>query len=211
MKLYHCRDARSTRPLWALEEMGFEYELEILQFPPRVFQKEYLAVNRLGTVPYFIDGDTHMTESSGICHYLVERYQRYDFGLRPDHAEYGAYLNWLYHSDATLTFPLSIVLRYRYMEPPERRQPQVAEDYKAFFLGRLKLLNAHLATHTYLCADRFTVADICIGFALYFGRSPYVDVGDMYEPQVSDYLARLMERPAFQRIASLGNAYVVPD
>lgn len=211
MKLYHCRDARSLRALWALEEMGFEYELEILKFPPRVFQKEYLGINPLGTIPYFIDGDTRMTESSGICHYLVERYQRYEFGLRPEHGEYGAYLNWLYHSDATLTFPLSVVLRYRYMEPPPRRSPQVAEDYKSFFLGRLKLLTTHLATRTYLCAERFTIADICIGFALYFGSSPFVDVGDAYQPQVRDYLARLMDRPAFKRVASLGNVYEMPD
>ena len=26
MKLYHCNDARSLRPLWALEEMGLDYE-----------------------------------------------------------------------------------------------------------------------------------------------------------------------------------------
>ena len=85
MKLWHCHNARSLRPLWALEEMGLEYELEVLPFPPRVFQKTYLGTNVLGTVPYFVDGDTHMTESSGVCHYLVEKYERYDFGLRPDH------------------------------------------------------------------------------------------------------------------------------
>ena len=50
MKLYHCRDSRSLRPLWALEEMGLAYEMEDLPFPPRVFRKEYLGVNPLGTV-----------------------------------------------------------------------------------------------------------------------------------------------------------------
>jgi glutathione S-transferase len=57
-----------------------------------------------------------MTESSGICHYLVEKYKRYDVGLRPEHAEYGDYLNWLYHSDATLTFPQTIVLSFSKLE-----------------------------------------------------------------------------------------------
>ncbi len=74
MKLWHCHNARSLRPLWAMEEMGFDYELEMLPFPPRVFQKGYLGVNPLGTVPFFQDGDVTMTESSGICHYLVEKY-----------------------------------------------------------------------------------------------------------------------------------------
>lgn len=204
MKLYHCHDTRSMRPLWALEEMELPYELEIVKFPPRVFQKEYLDTNPLGTVPYFVDGDTRMTESSAICHYLVERYQRHDLGLRPEHAEYGSYLNWLYHSDATLTFPQTIMLRYRHLEPAARQLPQAIADYKAFFLGRLKMLSAHLSQRTYLCDARFTIADICVGYALYLGSMPLVDVADQYAPQVRDYLARLMERPAFKRVTALG-------
>ena len=33
--LWHCVDARSFRPLWALEEIGVPYRLEILPFPLR--------------------------------------------------------------------------------------------------------------------------------------------------------------------------------
>ena len=49
MKLWHCRDARSFRPLWAMEEMGLPYALEIMPFPPRVHHRQYLAINPLGT------------------------------------------------------------------------------------------------------------------------------------------------------------------
>ena len=66
MKLWHCNGSRSLRPLWALEEMGMDYELEVLPFPPRIFQREYLGVNSLGTVPFFVDGETEMTESVNI-------------------------------------------------------------------------------------------------------------------------------------------------
>jgi len=72
--LYHCDGARSFRPLWMLEEMGLAYELKMLPFPPRVFAKDYLALNPLGTIPLMIDGDTKMTESAGICHYLGVKY-----------------------------------------------------------------------------------------------------------------------------------------
>ena len=74
MKLWHCGGARSLRPLWTLEELGLPYELEILQFPPRLLEKDFLKLNALGTVPYFTDGDTSMTESVAICQYLVDRY-----------------------------------------------------------------------------------------------------------------------------------------
>lgn len=202
MKLWHCHNARSLRPLWAMEEMGLDYELEILPFPPRVFQKDYLAVNALGTVPYFQDGDVTMTESSGICHYLVEKYRQADFGVPVDHPEYGDYLNWLYHSDATLTFPQTIVLRYTMLERGDRRLPQAAEDYAAWYIARLRRLDAHIIDREFLCADKFTIADIAVGYALHLGQSLGLD--KQYTDQVKGYLARLQARPAFQNAASLG-------
>ena len=197
MKLWHCKDARSLRPLWAMEEMGLDYELEVMPFPPRFLHKEYLAINPLGTIPYFVDGETRMTESSGICHYLVERYQRYDFGLKSDHREFGGYLNWLYHSDATLTFPQTIYLRYTRLEPEERRLAQAAEDYRKWYLARLRLLDARVRDHEFLCDGRFTIADIAIGYALFLGET--LDIASSYQPQTRDYLHRLKARPAFIR------------
>ncbi len=186
MKLWHCANARSFRALWALEEMGLDYELEVLPFPPRVFKKDYLSINPLGTIPYLVDGDTHMTESSGICLYLVERFQRYELGLKADHPEYGDYLNWLFHSDATLTFPQTIYFRYDRLEPPERRNPQAAEDYRKWYLARLRRLNKHLESREFLVAGRFTVADIAIHYALFFGES--LGLADDYVPPVREYL-----------------------
>ena len=52
--------------------------------------------------------------------------------------------------------------------------------------------------------DSFTIADICIGYALYLGSLPLIDLADGYSPQVRAYLARLVERPAFRRAAALG-------
>ncbi len=197
MKLWHCEDARSLRPLWALEEIGLDYDVETLPFPPRFKHPEYKDINPLGTVPYFTDGDTAMTESTGICLYLVEKYEHFDLGLKPGHPEYGDYLNWLFHSDATLTFPQTLVLRYSALEPEERRQPQVAEDYRKWFLARLRKLDAHIENREFLCDNRFTIADIAIGYALYLGEMLKID-GD-YSPQAKDYLARLKQRPALQR------------
>jgi glutathione S-transferase len=202
MKLWHCKGSRSIRPLWALEELGLPYELQVMQFPPRFHHKDYLGLNVLGTVPYFTDGPHRMTESSAIGLYLVEKYECHEFGLRPQHAEYADYLNWLFHSDATLTFPQTIVLRYSQLEIEERRQPRVAADYRKWYLARLRLLDAHMNTRTYLCDNRFTIADIAIGFALYLGE--LLNISAEYTPQVSAYLARLKARPAFARAIALG-------
>lgn len=208
MKLWHCAGSRSLRPLWTLEEMGLDYELEVLPFPPRVFQRDYLAVNPLGTVPYFVDGDTHMTESSAICQYLVDRYQRYDLGLPPDHAQYGDCLNWLHHADATLTFPQTIFLRYYFLEPTPEKQA-VGDDYAKWFIARLRRLDEHLETNDYLVDNRFTVADIAVTYALYFGQVLKLD--ERFQPQTRAYLARMTARPAFARASAHGEPMQLPE
>jgi len=208
MKLWHCNGARSLRALWALEELGLDYELELLPFPPRIFQREYLDVNKLGTVPYFVDGDTHMTESSAICQYLVDRYDGYSIGLKPDHAEYGAYLNWLHHADATLTFPQTISMRYYFLEPTPEKQG-VADDYAKWYIARLRMLDAHLLEHEYLVDGRFTIADIAVAYALYLGIG--LKMNENYQPQTMAYLERLMERDAFKRANEKGEPLVLPE
>ena len=197
IKLWHCHNARSLRPLWAMEEMAIEFELEVLPFPPRYLEKKFLDENPLGTVPYMVMGDINMTESSAICQYLAETHRKHDFTLSIEHGEYAEYLNWLYHSDATLTFPQAIYLRYSMLEAPERRSQQVADDYRKWYLARLCRLDEHLKTRTYLCDNRFTIADITIGYALYFGH--LLNFDKEYAPATRDYLSRLLERPAFKR------------
>lgn len=204
MQLYHCADARSLRPLWALEEMGLDYELINMQFPPRSTYPGYLDLNPLGTVPTFVDGDLVMTESSGICHYLVDKYAPNDLGVRPDQAAYGEYLNWLYRSDATLTFPQTLVLRYTRLEPEERRQPQVAKDYAIWYHARLRCvelaLNGKEDDNLFLVDDRFTIADIAIGYALFLGIS--LGLNERYKPNTKRYLESLMQRDGFIRARS---------
>ncbi len=158
--LWHCVDARSFRALWALEEVGQPYRLEILPFPPRYLAREYLAINPLGTIPLMIDGETRMTESAAICQYLAERYAGPPLAVRPDEPGYGAYLNALHFGEATLTFPQTIVLRYGRLERPERRLPQAVADYARWTLGRLKGLDSVMGGADYVAAERFTVADI---------------------------------------------------
>lgn len=189
------------RPLWTLEEMGLRYELESMPFPPRFFREGYLDINPLGTVPTLVDGALTMTESAGICQYLVDRYGPSDLGLKPTDAEYGAYLNWLHRSDATLTFPQTIVLRYTQLEPEERRLKQVADDYTQWFFARLRSVEQATADREYLCAGRLTIADIAVGYALYLAETLGLRGG--FKPNTEAYYSRLRARPAFQRAITL--------
>jgi glutathione S-transferase len=195
--LFHCHAARSFRPLWMLEEMGLPYDLRMLPFPPRALAKDYLALNPLGTIPFMIDGETRMTESSGICHYLGTRYGPTPLIVGVDEPAYGAFLNWMYFSDATLTFPQTLVLRYTHLEPEERRSPQVAADYAKWFLGRLRAVEAATDGRQTLVAGRFTAADIAIGFALLLAEK--IGLGKDFGPNVAAYWERLQQRESYQR------------
>lgn len=195
MKLYHCKNSRSLRPLWTLEEMQLDYELVTMNFPPRFEHDGYLDVNPLGTVPSFVDGGVTLTESTAICHYLAEKYGPTPLAVASDEIGYGEYLNWLYRSDATLTFPQTLVLRYTRLEPEERRVPQVVEDYTKWYLSRLRSVESALEDREYLCADRFTIADIAVGYALFMGIS--LGLNEYYKPNCQRYLKSLMGREGF--------------
>jgi glutathione S-transferase len=201
--LYHCAAARSFRPLWTLEELGLPYELKMLPFPPRVFAKEYLGINPLGTIPLLLDGETRMTESAGIAQYLVSRYGPTPLAVDVDEPDYGAFINWLHFGEATLTFPQTLVLRYTQLEPEERRSPQVATDYAKWFFGRLRAVEAVTAKSETLCAGRFTAADISVGYALLLAQR--IGLSRDFGPAVAAYWQRLQARDGFRRAVEAEN------
>ncbi|MGA0544047.1 glutathione S-transferase family protein [Brevundimonas sp. VNH65] len=195
IELYHCVDARSFRVLWALKEMGLPYRLHMLPFPPRVRQPEYLELNPLGTIPLLIDGEVRMTESAAIPQYLATRYGPSPLVVAADEADYGLWLDWLHRGEATLTFPLTLVLRYTQLEPETRRLQQAADDYAQWFFSRLRHLTRALGDREWLCAGRFTMADLSVGYALLFART--LDLHHRFSPEIQAYWDRLSSRQAF--------------
>ena len=196
IKLYHCRDARSFRVLWALEELNLPYELEVMPFPPRFRVEGYKDLNPLGTVPAcFIDGAL-MTESAAIPHVLATKFGPSALAVAPDEPGYAAYMNFLFMGEATLTFPQTIHLRYTRLEPPERRLAQAAEDYALWFGSRLKNAEAMLEGE-FACAGRFTMADISLGYAVLLALSTGLEA--QITPGFLAYFERLSARAGFQR------------
>lgn len=195
IELYHCIDARSFRALWALEALGLPYRLHLVPFPPRIARPDYLELNPLGTVPLLIDGALRMTESAAIPQYLATRYGPTPLAVQPDEPDYGLWLDWLHRGEATLTFPQTIVLRYTRLEPEPRRLQQAVDDYTQWFLSRLRHVTRALGNRTWLCADRFTMADISVGYALLLARNLGLD--HKFSPEVAAYWERLSSLPSF--------------
>jgi glutathione S-transferase len=194
--LYHCADARSFRALWALHEIGLEYDLKLLPFPPRFLDRAYLEINPLGTIPFLIDGEAVMSESAAIVEYLIARHAPDRLGVAVADPAYAAYLNWLHFGEATLTFPQTLVLRYTRLEP-DRGLDAVVADYARWFHVRLRHVERALADgRAWLLGDRFTGADISVGYALLLARNLKLDEG--FEPLTATYWHRLASRPAYR-------------
>jgi len=198
IKIWATQGSRAIRPIWTAEEMGLDYELTMMPFPPRVFMKEYLDVNMLGTIPYLTDGEVKMTESVAMSQYLAEKYGPTDLRVLPDEPDYPSYLNWLFHSDATLTFPQTVVLRYKLQEPGVA--DAAVDGYSRWFVSRLKLLETTLEDREYLCSDRFTIADICVSYAITLADS--LGIEQAFKPNIKRWTDMLFERAAYKKSMS---------
>jgi glutathione S-transferase len=96
---------------------------------------------------------------------------------------------------AALTLPQTIVLRYRRFEPG--RADAAAEDYERWFLGRLRKVETVLSGSEFICAGRFTAADISVGYAL--PLATHLALDHQFGPAAEGYWARFQERPAYWR------------
>ena len=196
MKIYTCEGSRGLRATWAAEEIGLDYELVMMPFPPRAFAKEYFAVNPLGTVPALVADGQVMTESSGIAHYLAARHSPGNLAVNVEEPDFGPFLDYLHHADATLTFPQTVRLRFCMFEV-ERGLQEAGEAYGTWFGKRLIKIDQRLADRDFLCADRFTVADIAIAYALHL--TDMTKLSHLLSPRLTEWLGQMRARPGFVR------------
>jgi glutathione S-transferase len=195
LKIYHVPITRSMRVVWMLEEMGLEYEVVKTTLPPS--DPAFLAANPTRTLPLFIDGEVQLTESIAILQYLAARRGPTDLAVRAEEPGFPDYLQFLEVGEASLATPLTAAVRTRFMAPADQKANWTVENCRDVFVDRLQLVSRQLESHAFMAADRFTAADISVGYALGFGER--LRLADAYGPALLDYWARLQARPAFQR------------
>lgn len=194
--LFTCAGSRGLRATWAAMEAGVDIDLRLLPFPPRFVAPEYLEENPLGTVPLLVHGDSRMTESCAIAHYLAVIGGAEKLIVEPGEADYAEYLDFTFHADATLTFPQTVFLRFARFEA-DKGLGDAGHAYAKWFGKRLIKAEQRLEGREYLCAERFTVADICVGYALFLAKR--IGLEEYVPLTLMDYLDRLCARDGFQR------------
>ncbi len=189
---YYAPQTRARSVMVLLDELNAPHDLHILNMKAgEQRQPEFLDINPLGKVPTIRHGEAVVTEQVAIHIYLGDLFA--EAGLTPaiDDPLRGPYLRWLVYYAAC--FEPAVVDRFMKRDPaPETQSPYGTDDQV------MDMLRAQLAKGPYMLGDRFTVADVLWGTALYwtlqFGIVPDY-------PEFKDYAARMSERPAFKRAA----------
>lgn len=181
---------RDLRPRWACEEMGIDYAEHLISAVNR--PAEHYRDQPWGQVPVLRDGDVRLFESGAILLHLAER----DPALLPrDPQGRATVTSWLfaaYNSVEPLMFELSNVDLFAAGEEwAKLRRPGLME----FIHQRFGKLAEALGDRPWLAGD-FSVADIAMATVLREG----IESGAVAEhPKLEAYLARCLDRPAFDR------------
>ena len=201
MKLYFAPNTRAVRTAWLLNELGLDYEIVRFELGSKDMRApEFTSKNPNGRVPVLEDGDTLINESTAIAQYLVARYG--EGRLAPDVSspDFPVYLQWLHYGEGMIMGAMNNYVVESIFLPPERRSEEHA-NRALRLLGRMLIaVDAHMAGRDYLAGD-FSAADTITGHACYMCNHFKVDLSEM--PNVTAYIQRLTDRPAFQKALAL--------
>ena len=191
MRVFHREHAgRPRRVVWTLEELGQPYEL-IVMSREEGRGEEHRARHPLGRVPVLDDDEGFVFESAAICLHLADLYP--EGGLAPPLGTHDRALvyQWTCFAPAELEPPLIEAAIHA-----ERDAERAAAARRRFDAAASAVAGA-LDGDEYLIAGRFSVADILVGTALAF--TVRAGFSEELPSNLKDYLARLAQRPAYQR------------
>ncbi|ATZ68837.1 MULTISPECIES: glutathione S-transferase family protein [Acinetobacter] len=203
--LHYLQCSRSFRILWALEELGIDYQVEYYQRSPNYTAPESLKqIHPLGKAPILVDDAQVIVESAVILDYLQQRYDEQQ-QFKPQHMEdQHQYLYWMHYAEGSLMplLVMTLVLNSVSKHVPWVIRPianKITDGVKAGFVRpRVKehiiYLEDYLAEHDYF-AGAFSFADIQMAFPL---MALQKRLHGKY-PNIQAFVQRVQERAAFQR------------
>lgn len=198
LTLYHAPYSRSVRVRWLMEEMGLDYEIApVALVHGDAGGAEYARINPIQKIPSLIDGDETILESVAIMQYLMARYGPTELAVKPDDPAFGRYLQFLHFGEAGLSMGVNLMLGHLVLLPEEKRNPAMARWAEGEVKKALKLVELTLGDHDYLAADRFTAADISVGYMLLLLKL-MKRFNVVAGPATRDYWPRLKERAAWK-------------
>ena len=202
LKVHFVAGTRAGRIVWLLEELGMEYEVNIMPFTKEGLKSaEHRSRHALGRVPVLEDGDISIFESGAIIDYVLERHK--NGGLKPssDAPEFPFYLQWYHYCEGMVMPPMNQIVVQTILLPPDRRDETVLNQAKNLLTKSLAPVNKNLADKDFLIGD-FSGADFMLGHSCFMANRLGCVNDEMQN--IKDYVGRINARPAFQKAITLG-------
>lgn len=174
---------RDARLRWAAEEAGFDYDVRTVPFSERTnWHKDNQPFTQ---VPFLEDGSIRLFESGACVLHLARKSEK----LMPrDPKGKAETLQW---AIAALNSIEIVTLPWWFLEISGHKD----NGMTGWMDMRLAQLEAVLSEREWLAADRFTVADLLMADVLRVARLR----AHGERPAAEAYVARITERPAFQK------------
>jgi glutathione S-transferase len=196
LTIHHLRLSQSERIVWLAEELGLDYDLKLYtrRTDNRLAPDEYKALHPMGIAPVITDGDLVLGESGAIMDYIVAKYAP-DTTLVPDasHPDFADHLFYYHWANATFMTNGMMALVAQFMGATEL-PPFVADRVAKGWA----IVEKRLGEADYFGGAQLTTADIMMGFQLTTSRA-MSGMSIDHLPNIKAYLARIGERPAYQR------------
>lgn len=199
LKIFHAPRSRSLRIVWLCEEMRVPYETVAVNF--RDPSPDFLAVNPLRSLPVMQDGEVNMIESVAMMLYIMAKYGPTTLALKVEDSGYPKYLQFLVFGEAGLAMYGNPLVATKFLAPEDKRENWTAEYLKSTFAKRLGFVESNLGDSPYIAGDRFTAADISVGYPM--GMAAFAADIEL-SPKLKSYHERLKSRPAYQRAVAAG-------
>lgn len=191
-RLYHLPRSRSTRVLWALEEIGVPFELTLMTGADRT-SEEHLARHALGRVPVIEDDTGYLFESAAIVLALADRHPEAGLNFPLGTRERELVYQWVLFAMDEVEPRIVEFRDCRDADPP--RAAAAAERFRA----AAALVERALEGERFIVGDRLSAADIVLGSVAGFARRFELLAG---LPELNRYVDELRARPAFERASA---------
>ncbi len=211
--VHHLNNSRSQRVLWLLEELGVPYELVKYERNPKTMlaPPELQKIHPLGKSPVVVDGKDTLAESGAIIEYLADQYGDGKFVPSKGSPDYIKCRYFMHYGEGSL-MPL-LLLRLVFSRVKSAPVPffikpitkkiagQVEGDFIQPNLERhVAFLAGELQKSKWFAGEDLTIADIQMIYPMGALASRYPNV----PKTISDWVARVQERPAFKRAEERG-------
>ena len=202
LKVHFTPGTRAGRVVWLLEELGLDYDVNILPFTKEGLKSpEHRSRHALGRVPVLEDGDISIFESGAIIQYILDRHK--DGGLKPsaDSEEFPYYLQWFHYCEGMVMPPMNQIVVQTILLPEERRDEVVLKQAMNLLSKSLSPVNNYLEGKDYLIGD-FSAADCMLGHSCFMANKFGTVSDDM--TNIKRYVSNIESRKAFKKAIQLG-------